>query len=209
MLEDDLGAHGNGIAGMREMPENDEDEKRRLWHQLREACGRVIYTYETLNVREARIESQVCWLKVGQILLSAASSVSLLSAVLQLFNCNQKTLLAVTTVLSFASLAVNFFFKEFQLADEVLRCKQSIHDLWHIREKYYSLLTDIDDLTTIVIKARRDRLQQEEYNIYQQAPRTTEKDYAKASKNLKVDHEQTFSEEELDDLLPVWTRRKE
>lgn len=192
---------------MGEKLETEDEEKECLWQQIREACGRVIYTYETLNVKAARIETHTYWLKVLQICLSVASGVGLFVVVLQLFDCDQKTLLAVTTLISFASLALNFYFKEFQLADEALRCKQAIHELWNIREKYYSLLTDFNDLNITVIKVRRERLQQELFDIYQHAPRTEAQDYKKARKNLRVDHEQTFSSEELDDLLPKQFRR--
>lgn len=188
------------------MTEKEDGEKQRLWHQIREACGRAIYTYETLNAKANRVETWAFRLKLFQIILSSASAVGLLVAVLRVFDCNQETVLAVTTLISFASLALNLYFREFQRADDVLRTKQAIHELWNIREDYYSLMVDFDCLSPTIIRIRRDQLQARVFRIYQQAPRTEEKDYRKARKKLKIDHEQTFSEEELDDLMPKWSR---
>jgi SMODS and SLOG-associating 2TM effector domain family 4 len=80
--------------------------------------------------------------------------------------------------------------------------------LWKIREEYVSLLTDFDLLEREEIMDRRDDLQNRTAKIYVQSPRTDTKSYSEAQKALKTEEEQTFSEKEIDVMLPNSIRRK-
>ena len=81
--------------------------------------------------------------------------------------------------------------------------------LWNVREKYLSLITDINvgRITIDEIKNRRDELQEELANIYMGSPRTINKAYKKATEALKLNEELTFSTEEIDILLPIQLRK--
>lgn len=52
-------------------------------------------------------------------------------------------------------------------------------------------------------------LQQQTATIYEKAPRTTSKAYTAAQKALKFNEELTFSDEEIDLLLPKTLQKKE
>jgi hypothetical protein len=72
-----------------------------------------------------------------------------------------------------------------------------------VRERYLNLLTDMEAGLSLVEAAReRDILTSELRHIYGHAPDTTSRAYRSAQRALKVDEEMTFSEAELDDLLP-------
>src|SRR5699024_6643641 len=79
--------------------------------------------------------------------------------------------------------------------------------LWKIREEYVSLLTDFELLEADEIMKKRDELQERTSNVYSNSPRTDAKSYAAAQKALKTEEEQTFSEEEIDNMLPNSIRR--
>jgi len=53
-----------------------------------------------------------------------------------------------------------------------------------------------------IAREKRDNLQYELNQIYMSAPRTFKQAYEVARKGLKLNEELTFSEEELDKLLP-------
>ena len=76
--------------------------------------------------------------------------------------------------------------------------------LWDVRESYLSLLTDLltDRITLDSACTYRDELQEKLTSIYYNSPRTTPKAYSCAQKALKIDEDMTFSQEELDSLLP-------
>lgn len=63
-------------------------------------------------------------------------------------------------------------------------------ELWLIREKYVSLMTDFDILSTEDIISTRDTLLQETYDIYKKTPKTNSKSYTEAQEALKNDEEQ-------------------
>jgi hypothetical protein len=82
--------------------------------------------------------------------------------------------------------------------------------LWNIRELYLSLLTDMisNAIAKETARQRRDSLQEELSAIYLGAPRTLTRAYREAQKALKVNEELTFSEQEIDSLLPPLLRKQ-
>ena len=90
----------------------------------------------------------------------------------------------------------------FRLPDSVYR--QSAADLWLIREKYLALITDlrVSDDPIENIRLRRDALLKQLHTVYSGAPSTTVRAYTEAQKALQQWEEMTFSDEEIDKLLP-------
>lgn len=98
--------------------------------------------------------------------------------------------------------------KNFELV-ETAQCHQKAADaLWVIREEYVSLLTDFELLDDARVMAKRDELQNRTAEIYAQSPRTDSKSYSAAQRALKTEEEQTFSDDEIDVMLPNAIRRK-
>ena len=79
--------------------------------------------------------------------------------------------------------------------------------LWKIREEYVSLLTDFEMLDANDIRNKRDDLQERTSEVYSNSPRTDAKSYMAAQKALKIEEGQTFSEKEIDIMLPNAIRR--
>lgn len=80
-------------------------------------------------------------------------------------------------------------------------------ELWLIREKYISLMTDFDILKNEDIISIRDTLLQKTYEIYKKTPKTNSKSYRKAQEALKNEEEQFFTNEELNQMLPSHLRK--
>ena len=112
----------------------------------------------------------------------------------------------VAGIVSTILLALNLFFKEFDLAGDISSHRATAHELWIIREQYISLLTDFSVLSEDIIMERRDKLQESTAKVYTTARPTDHRSYLAAQKALKEDEEQFFDTEEIDQMLPEHLR---
>ncbi|MHB8097260.1 MAG: SLATT domain-containing protein, partial [Erysipelotrichaceae bacterium] len=110
-------------------------------------------------------------------------------------------------IVSLILLLLNSYAKNFNLIDISLDHKIASDKLWKIREEYVSLLTDFDCLEREEIIKRRDNLQQRTHEVYVGSPRTDMKSFTDAQIALKNNEEQTFTENEIDIMLPNSIRR--
>ena len=87
--------------------------------------------------------------------------------------------------------------------------RQAAADIWLVREKYLSLLTDLraGALSLDDIRNTRDTLLAELHASYKGAPSTDFKAYKKAQKALKELADMTFSNAEIDSFLPTELKR--
>lgn len=177
--------------------------KKDLKVQVREAYGRLVYTYTTHLKQVEQLTKKNQKIKYWQIGLSAISTGGFLGAVIT----NKIIMTWLGGIVSTVLLAVNLFFKDFNLADDIKKHRTTADDLWVIRERYISLLTDFDVLSEETIMQRRDELQDRTAQIYRVAPTTSSKSYSAAQKALKEDEEQFFEALEIDKMLPEHLRK--
>lgn len=175
----------------------------KLESQIREAYGRVTYTQTCHDKKIERLLSKNKKIKLGQIILSAMTTGSFLVTIFS----DQKVSGIIGAVVSTALLTLNAYTKNFNLLKEAQEHQKAADLLWKIREEYVSLLTDFELLDSTVIMKKRDELQNRTAEVYTNSPRTDSQSYAKAKKALKTDEEQTFSEKEIDVMLPNSIRR--
>ena len=170
--------------------------------QIREAYGRVVYTYTTHLKMMNRLTAQNILMRYAQIILSAISTGGFVGAIIT----NETLMTCIGGVFSTLLLAINLFFKDFNLLSEIKQHRDASDDLWMIREDYISLLTDFETLDEAEIAKKRDALQKQTYEIYKKSPKTDSKSYAQARKALKEGEEQFFTPDELDGMLPSHLR---
>ena len=142
-------------------------------------------------------------IKVAQIILSAVTTSGFVVAIFS--NDNIASILGA--IFSLALLILNTYIKNFDLSGIAQEHKKASDLLWKIREEYVSLLTDFEILDVNEIRNKRDELQERTSEVYRNSPRTDAKSYMAAQKALKTEEEQTFSEEEIDIMLPNAIRR--
>lgn len=173
--------------------------------QLRECYGRVVYSHKThekcadiLLERQGRI-------KFWQIVISAVVTGGIVST----FFGTKEVGAAISALLSASLLALNAYTKDYDLGEIAQKHRQAGSDLWIIREKYLSLLTDIrvGDVALELIRAQRDALTQELHGVYAGAPSTNFEAYSRAQEALKKLEDMTFSDEEIDAFLPKELKR--
>lgn len=176
----------------------------KLESQIRECFGRVAYTHKTHEKCADQLTAKGGIIKIVQIVLSAVTTGGFLYSI---FGDN-KYITIFGVIASSIMLVLTLYYKEFKFEELAEKHRVAALKLWDVRESYVSLLVDLDRLSREDIILRRDNLQKQLVDIYEQAPRTNSKGYAQAQKSLKQDEELTFSDEEIDVMLPREVRRK-
>lgn len=173
-----------------------------LWIQIREACGKVMYTYTTHLKMASRLIQTRGRIKICQIILSALSTSGFAGAII----CDQMIATYIGATFSVVLLILNLYTKNSNLTDAILAHRRTADMLWLIREEYISLLTDFCILSDDEIRNKRDKLIAETGRIYKTAPTTDKKSYKEAQSALKNEEEQYFSQNEIDIMLPEHLR---
>ena len=159
-----------------------------------------------------RFDCYQSWLKWVNIVLSALIAGGAIGA---LFDVNSPlagySVYAsyATAALAIFSLIFNSCIKEFEPGTMAQKHRETASSIWNVRESYLSLITDsLDDSFSLeILRARRDALQAKLSEIYATAPFTDGTAYGKAQDGIKNNEELTFSERELDHMLPHTLRR--
>lgn len=175
----------------------------KLESQIREAYGRVTYTQTCHDKFINRVIFLNDQIKIWQIILSAITTSGFIVAIFS----DNKVASILGALVSLVLLILNTYTKNFNLIESAQEHKSASDLLWKIREEYVSLLTDFEILEIEEIMRKRDELQERTATVYSNSPRTDAKSYAAAQKSLKCEEEQTFSDEEIDNMLPNSIRR--
>lgn len=185
--------------------ENSEKNRAILEGQIRECFGRVVYSHKTHEKCTDILLSRLSNIKLAQIILSAITAGGFIAVV---FGAG-KIGAIVGVLISTALLALNAYTKKYDLGELAQKHKQAANDLWIIREKYLSLITDlrIGDKPIEMLQQERDELLGELHSVYSAAPTTTFQAYRKAQEALKTLEDMTFTDEEIDAFLPKELRR--
>jgi hypothetical protein len=176
------------------------DSRSILEGQLRECYGRVVYSHKTHEKCADILLSRLSRIKLWQIILSAITTGGFIAAVFGSGNIGALIGLLVSIVL----LVLNAYTKNYDLGELSQKHRQAGADLWRIREKYLSLITDLrmGEKTIEKLQAERDDLLDELHSFYSGAPSTTYQAYKKAQEALKQLEDMTFSDDEIDAFLP-------
>lgn len=179
---------------------NDTPNSRSILEsQLRECFGRVVYTHKTQEKCADILLTRLSRIKWAQIILSAIATGGFL-AFFSVGNIGA----AIGAFVSTTLLILNAYTKDYDLGELSQKHRQAGADLWIIREKYLSLITDLrmGEKPIETLQGERDELLAELHSVYSGAPSTNSKAYKKAQKSLKEFEDMTFSDEEIDAFLP-------
>lgn len=174
--------------------------------QLRECFGRVVYSHKTHEKCADILQSRLAHIKLCQIILSVITTGGFIASVFETGKIS--TLIGV--LVSTALLAINAYTKNYDLGELAQKHRQAGADLWIIREKYLSMITDLRmaEKSVETLQKERDDLLLQLHSVYSGAPSTTHQAYKKAQKALKQLEDMTFSDEEIDAFLPRELRKR-
>jgi hypothetical protein len=156
-----------------------------------------------------RFQSRLKW---ANIVLSALITGGAVSALLDSNGplADYSTFAGYATAgLAILSLIFNSCMKEFDPGSLTQKHRETAASIWNLRESYLSLISDLLDerLPLDSIRERRDTLQERLYEVYSTAPPTDGTAYGEAQDRIKNREDLTFSEKELDEMLPTALRR--
>lgn len=185
--------------------ESSSDRRLLLEAQVRECYGRVVYSHKTHEKCADILLSRLSTIKFWQIALSSITTAGFLGSIF-----GKSTFVGVAGVIvSALLLALNTYTKNYDLGALAQKHRQAAADLWLIREKYLSLITDlkIGSETLENLSERRDKIMDELHSVYSGAPSTISSAYRRAQSALKRSEEMTFSDLEIDLFLPCALRK--
>lgn len=185
------------------MEQNSQCYNEKLYAQIEDAYGKLLYTYTTHIIQASRVKKRSQQFKWAQIILSAISTGGFIGTIVS----NEAILIWVGGLCSTALLVLTSYLKDVDLSSTVTKHLDTSNQLWTVRERYISLLTDFCSIPTEEAKMRRDNLQTETAAIYKEAPITDTKSYALAQQALKEKESQYFTREELNKMLPGSLRK--
>ncbi len=183
------------------------DHERYIFEsQVRECYGRCAYTHKTHERMADRCAAWHKKMKIWQIVLAALTTAG---AVGVIFDKSTGLFAYATVVLSVSMLILNSYLKDLEPGQSAQKHREAASDIWNVRESYLSLLTDIRDpaVPITVLRERREELQTQLYKLYRVAPHTDGDAYNEAQDRLKNKEDLTFSEQEIDALLPKALKR--
>lgn len=171
--------------------------------QLKDSFGKLVYSYTT-HIKMCNILiKRNNFFKITSIVLSSLSTGGLLAV---LSDWNAKLFGIISAILTTLMVILTTYLKSSCLDEKIYSHRHTANQLWILREKYISLLTDFDDLANDIILERRDKYTAELSEIYKSELPTNEKAYKLAQEALKNNEEQYFSDSELNLLLPKHLR---
>lgn len=174
-----------------------------LLAQVRELYGRIAYTHKTHEKQADLFERQDRTQRKIRVALTAISSGAFLASLLGLL-VDEKWAAVLTSFVAVLLSASSLANKTFRHGEEMQQHRATAVALWDLRESYLSLIVTIksgeDDIAAL--ERRRDELQNRAAAILTDAPRTSSLAYSAAQAALQSNEELTFSEAELDHLLP-------
>ena len=180
--------------------DNTADSRTILEGQLRECFGRVVYSHKTHEKCADILLARLSQIKLWQIILSAITTGGFIATVFGAGKIGALVGILVSTCL----LILNAYTKNYDLGELSQKHRQAGADLWIIREKYLSLITDlrIGEKPIDALQNERDDLLEELHLVYSGAPSTTYQAYKKAQGALKKLADMTFSDNEINAFLP-------
>jgi hypothetical protein len=181
-------------------------DRNQLKNQIKEAYGRVVYSYTTHCKETKTIRLKNNLIKWSLIVLSSLTVCGLLPVI---FDYNAKAFSIVSAILAFFSACLSSFSKSANYDNCISSHEETAHELWLIREEYLSLLIDFDSLSNESIIAKRNALCSKLDIIYKHELPVSDSSYHKAQKALKENEEQFFSDDELNKMLPKALRSKD
>lgn len=185
---------------------NESSEARRILEgQLRECYGRVVYSHKTHEKCADILLTRHSRIKLSQILLSAITTGGFLGTIFGDWTPGAVIGAIVSAILLF----LNSYTKNYDLGELAQKHRHAAADIWIIREKYLSILTDLRmGLSSVeLLLVSRDELLEELYSVYSGTPSTNYGAYKKAQHALKFLEDLTFTDKEIDAFLPFDIRR--
>lgn len=180
-------------------------ETDRVLGVARELYGRVVYSHKTHEKERELWTRKVRWERWLGVLLTGSTAIAAVIGAAQ----SNHTAFIVTSVLGGAGAAYSVYQLSFNACKTESEHRGAAKKLLELRERYlmFILRAMADAVPAATLHAELQTLQRETAIVYEYAPDTSAEAYHTAGTGLKDGEELTFSDDELDRLLPRDLRR--
>lgn len=187
-------------------------ERTALVGELRELFGRTAYSHKSHERMADWLDAWHrfwYWLDVVLIAVGATGIVTSVAAALPAGW--SRGVAVIAAVANTGALCVTLYSLKSDAERRIAKHREAATELWRVREQLTAMLTDLHDGALAEEEARRtrDELHDRLKAIYAVAPQTNSNAYAAAQKALQVSEDLTFSDAEIDSMLPGALRTKE
>lgn len=177
-----------------------------LESQIRQIFASVVWSHKIQEEQADIYRNRYNTLETIKIAASSITSAGIISIIF----VDGFWLKIITAILSMVSIAVNTYYKTFNLVNMANEHKQTALKLLRLREKLICLLCDIkmQKINEEDVISTRDELLEELMNAYDKSRDATSDAVAKASEHLKKRGDLTYSDEEIDSFLPIYLKKR-
>lgn len=175
--------------------------------QLRHIYAQIVWSHKIQEKQADIYRKRQNRCEVMRIVTSSLTSSGIIASIL----VDSELVKIITAIISFITLFINSYLKSYDLATLASEHKNSALELLDLRNRLSSTLTDIkiDDLQLEDIKEIRDGYINEIEGVYKNCRDASNKAVEKARISLTKIQDNTFSDEEINSYLPVYTRKEE
>jgi hypothetical protein len=176
-----------------------------LESQIRQIFASVVWTHKIQEKQADIYRDRYNKLETAKILVSSITSAGIISIIF----VDGLWLKIATAIISMITIAINTYYKNFDLISMANEHKHSALQLLRLREKLICLLCGIkmQKLNEDEIIKERDEILEELMNAYDNARDATSGAVNKASQHLKERGDLTYSDEDIDSFLPIYLKK--
>ncbi len=179
-----------------------ESDAASLRRTIRHTLAGLIYTHKTHEKEIEVLSTASSWIRYVELALIALSAGGAISVLLGTGFGFKLTTAILATLATMATLINESFNPEHAITDHK-RCARA---LWFMRERYINLIADLDDQRISPQEARliRDELLREVFEIYRNAPNTSERAFLIAKAELKMKDDTSGMPDDIQDVILDW-----
>ena len=179
-------------------------DNKTLLSSIRKTYASVVWSHKIQEKQAEIYEAKYAWLE--KLNIAAASLTS--AGIIALIFTDQLWIKIGSALLSFITLFVTAIFKSFELPQIGKRNKETANKLISVRDELELLILKLktEAASNSDILAKYEELVKKADEIYLAAPNTTPKAVERARQALKIQNDNTYTDDEIDSLLPMELR---
>ena len=173
--------------------------------EIRQIFASIVWNHK---IHEKHSDINSFWFNVLEFCKILSSAITT-SGLLTCFFIDEVALKIITTVFSAICLFINTFYKTYNLKESRDSHKLSALEFLQLKNETICVLSDIklNKIELDEATKKRDEILLKYHNICKKRLSTCDRAVKKASKALKIQKDNTFSDEEIDSYLPVELRK--
>ena len=175
----------------------------RLIQHLDVKQDRLLYTYKAQEKAADRYNRYNFWRRITSLLLTAFTTGAFLTTLTSLIG-NQTLNVLLISGAAFLATVVSFLGDFFDFSEESKRHHNTAAEIRLLHNKYEWLICDLESGKIDYREARylSEIIQEKEFQLLSMAPRTTRRDYKKASKAIDTDEKPISTQEDINKRSP-------